>query len=385
EKVLPAPEDYEQLVTASAEVEVGDEVAEEDLAGLFYTGGTTGKPKGVMLTHRNLVANAFHMSIGAGYGEADTFLHAAPMFHLADGSSIYALTWLGARHVFLPAFDPAATLDLIGRERVTCTILVPTMINAVVHHPQVAEADLRSLRLILHGGAPIAAELLRRAVTTLGCSFTQAYGLTETSSLAAMLPREERLLDDGRSRSAGRAVMGLELAVRRPDGAECPPGEVGEVTARGPNVTSGYWNQPEQTAEALRDGWLWTGDLGRADHEGYLYLVDRRKDVIISGGENVYSVEVEAAVCAHPAVQEAAVIGVPDETWGERVHAVVVVRPGHTLDVAGLLAFCKERIAGYKCPRSMEVLAALPKSGAGKVLKRELRAQHWPDQERQVH
>jgi long-chain acyl-CoA synthetase len=200
-----------------------------------------------------------------------------------------------------------------------------------------------------------------------------------------VLPREERLLEDRRARSAGRAVMGVELVVRRPDGTPCAPGEVGEVTGRGPNFTRGYWNRPEETARALRDGWFWTGDLAQMDEEGYVYIVDRARDMIISGGENVYSVEVEEAIAAHPAVLEAAVIGVPDEAWGERVHAVVVPRPGQAVDQAGLRAFCRERIAGYKCPRSVDFVEALPKSGPGKVLKRELRARYWAGHERLVH
>jgi long-chain acyl-CoA synthetase len=383
--VLLAPDDYERALAESKEVDSDPAIGEDDPAAIFYTGGTTGRAKGVMLSHRNLVANAFHIAVWAGYGEGDTYLHAAPMFHSADGSSIFALTWQGARHAFAPSFEPGAVLDQIARERVTCTVLVPTMIGMLLDHPALSTADLRSLRLIIHGGSPISAALLRRAVETLGCSFAQAYGLTEASSHLAVLPREERLLEDRRARSAGRAVMGVELVVRRPDGTPCAPGEVGEVTGRGPNFTRGYWNKPEQTAQALRDGWFWTGDLAQMDEEGYVYIVDRARDMIISGGENVYSVEVEEAIAAHPAVLEAAVIGVPDEAWGERVHAVVVPRPGQAVDQAGLRAFCRERIAGYKCPRSVELVDALPKSGPGKVLKRELRARHWAGRERLVH
>ena len=250
------------------------------------------------------------------------------------------------------------------------------MIHALVHYSGSDTADLCSLRLIAHGGAPISPVLLQRAVATFDCSFTQAYGLTESSSFAAVLPREEELLDDERIRAAGRAAMGVDLVVRHPDGTVCAPGEIGEITGRGPNFTQGYWQRPEQTAETLRAGWFWTGDLAYADEEDYLYIVDRVKDMIISGGENVYSAEVEAVIAAHPAVQEAAIIGVPDERWGERVHAVVVVKAGQALDVADLRAFCRTRIADYKCPRSVETVEALPKSGAGKILKRELRAQH---------
>jgi long-chain acyl-CoA synthetase len=276
-------------------------------------------------------------------------------------------------------------LDQIARERVTCTVLVPTMIGTLVENPAVGRTDLSSLRLIIHGGSAISTAFLRRGVQTLRCSFTQAYGLTEASSHLAALPREENLLEDLRARSAGRAVMGVELVVRRPDGTQCVPGEVGEVAGRGPNFTCGYWNQPEETARALRDGWFWTGDLAHMDEDGYVYIVDRAKDMIISGGENVYSIEVEEAIAAHPAVLEVAIIGVPDDAWGERVHAVVVRRPGQTLEEAGLRAFCRERIAGYKCPRTIDFVDALPKSGPGKVLKRELRARYWGGHARLVH
>ena len=368
------PPAYERMIAGHDESELGVGVSEGDPAGLFYTGGTTGAPKAVVLTHRNLVANAFNMTIAAGYTAADSFLHAAPMFHLADGSSIYALSWLGARHVFVPRFDPATVLDTLARERVTCTILVPAMVAALLQRPD--RMPPPTLRLMLHGGAAMPMALLRRAVAALDCSFTQAYGLTESSSLATMLPDEERLLDDPRAGSVGRPVMGVDLLVCCADGTPCPPGEVGEVTLAGPAVTSGYWNRPAETAAALRDGRLWTGDLGYIDPDGYLYLVDRAKDVIITGGENVYSTEVEQALTAHPAIAEAAVIGVPDQVWGERVHAVVVARSGTEPTLGEVRAFCKQRLAGYKCPRGLDVVDALPRSGAGKALKRELRARY---------
>lgn len=371
--LLRAPDEYEQLLHASEPGDLSLQLDEEKPAALFYTGGTTGTPKGVVLSHRNLVTNAYNMTIGAGYDECDRFLHVAPMFHLADGSSIYALTWRGACHVILPRFDPGRVLKTIEQERISCTIMVPTMIHALVNHPTAETADLSSLRLILHGGAPITTDLLRQSVAKLGCSFTQAYGLTEGSSHIALLPNEECLLQDQRVRSAGRAVMGVEIAARRPDGSVCHPGEIGEITARGPNMTRGYWNRPDETAAAIEHGWFKTGDLGYLDDEGYIYLVDRAKDMVISGGENVYCIEVEETLSTHPALQAAAVIGVPDQRWGERVHAVVVPYPDHQVDAESLHEFCRQRIADYKCPRSIEVVDTLPVSGAGKVLKRVLR------------
>lgn len=382
--LLEASDAYERLVAANAPLPLTDEVDEDAPAAIFYTGGTSGTPKGAILSHRNLVANSFNMTIGAEYNESDRFLHTAPMFHLADGSSIYALTWRGARHVILRRFDPAAVLETIERERISCTIMVPAMLHAIVNHPDVATRDLSSLRVILHGGAPITSSLLHQAVKTLGCSFTQAYGLTEGSSHIAMLPHEERLLADRRVASAGRAVMGTEVVTRRADGAACASGEIGEVTVRGSNVTTGYWQRPDATAAALRDGWFWTGDLGYLDDDGYIFLVDRVKDMIISGGENVYSIEVEDVLCQHPGVASAAVIGVPDPAWGERVHAVLIARPGWHIDLAELRAFCTERIASYKSPRSIEIVDALPASGAGKVLKRTLRERHRGEQQKAV-
>jgi long-chain acyl-CoA synthetase len=383
--VVLVPDGYDQFIREADPVPLGRGVTENDLAGLFYTGGTTGGAKGVMLTHRNLVANALHTVICLTYTQADTYLHAAPMFHLADGASTWAITWVGGGHAFVPAFEPASVLYAIAETRTTVVTMVPTMINAVVNHPDVAESDLSSLRLVLHGGAPIAESLLTTAIKMLGCSFTQVYGMTEAAPILTSLTQEERLLGDQRLRSAGQEIAGVEVTVRHQDGTLCDSGEVGEIVARGPNFMTGYWNKLEETAQVLRDGWYWSGDLAYTDDEGYLYIVDRTKDMIISGGENVYSVEVEDAVMAHPAVFECAAIAVPDDTWGERVHVAVVMKPGQSVELEELKAFCGQRIAGYKCPRSMEVLDTLPRSGAGKILKRQLRDPHWTGRERQVH
>jgi long-chain acyl-CoA synthetase len=373
EHVVRVPDHYEQLVAGADEVSLGDDVEEDDLAGLFYTGGTTGAAKGVMLSHRNLMANALHITISLGYSDRDVYLHCAPMFHLGDGASTFSVTWVGGTHVFVPAFEPGLVLETIARDKVTHTLMVPTMLAAVNGHPAVSTTDLSSMRLVLHGAAPIAGELLRRSIETFGCSFSQGYGMTEGAPAVTMLTEEERLVDDERLRSAGREIVGVEMAVLREDGAPCAAGEVGEVVARGPNFMLGYWNKPAETAAALRDGWYWTQDLGYLDADGYLFLVDRAKDMIISGGENVYSIEVEDAIMSHPAVLECAVVGLPDDTWGERVHAAVVLKPGAVLDAEGLVEHCTERIARYKTPRSVEFLDELPKSGAGKILKRELR------------
>jgi long-chain acyl-CoA synthetase len=384
-QVIIGAEQYEAALDAAAPAVLPAPVSEDDVAGLFYTGGTTGQAKGVMLTHRNLLANAMHITIALEYSEREIYLHTAPMFHLADGASTYSVTWVGGCHTFLPTFDPGATIDIIGRERVSAVLLVPAMLSAIVEHPAAAGGDFSSLRMVLHGAAPIAGTLLRRSIEVMGCSFAQGYGMTEVAPLATVLSREELLVEDPRLRSAGREIVGVEVSVRRPDGVRCETEEVGEVVLRGPNVMRGYWNKPAETAEVLIDGWYWTRDLGYLDDSGYLFLVDRAKDMIISGGENVYSIEVEDAVSAHPAVLEVAVIGVPDDKWGERVHAAVVLRPGAILDEAELSRHCHELIAGYKCPRSVEFLEALPRSGAGKVLKRDIRDRYWGDQGRRIH
>jgi acyl-CoA synthetase (AMP-forming)/AMP-acid ligase II len=366
---------------------------EETLAGIFYTGGTTGHPKGAMLSHRNLLANAKHTLISWEYVESDRYLHAAPMFHLADGCSTYGLTWCGGTHVIIPAFEPELVIRTIAEERVTRTLLVPTMINMILGNPALEDYDLSSLRRVAYGASPMPAELQRKALSRLSCEWYQAYGMTEAAPLVATCSAEDhRRGAEGeepyatRLRSAGTPVPGVRAEVRRPDGSIANAGEAGEIWVQGENVMSGYWNRPEETAAVLdEDGWYHSGDAAYQDEDGYLYIVDRVRDMIISGGENVYSSEVENAVYEHEAVMEVAVFGVPDERWGERVHAAIVLREGHRLDEAGVIEHCRGLIAGYKLPRSVEFRdEPLPKSGAGKILKRELRAPHWEGMERRV-
>jgi acyl-CoA synthetase (AMP-forming)/AMP-acid ligase II len=363
------------------------------LAGIFYTGGTTGLPKGAMLTHRNLVANAKHALILFGYEESDTYLHAAPMFHLADGASNYALSWVGGRHLIIPAFEPGLWLQTVEAERVTRGLLVPTMINMVINHPALGEYDLSCLRSLLYGASPMPTELLRRAMDAIPTDWGQGYGMTEAAPLVSYLsPEDHRLGASGeepyatRLRSAGRPIVGVEADVRRSDGSRADVGETGEIWVRGANIMKGYWNRPTETAAALNsDGWYRSGDAAYVDRDGYLYVVDRVKDMIISGGENVYCTEVENAIYKHPAVLECAVFGVPDEQWGERVHAAIVLKSGETADQDVIVAHCRELIAGYKLPRSIDFHdEALPKSGAGKLLKRQLREPYWAGQGRQV-
>jgi acyl-CoA synthetase (AMP-forming)/AMP-acid ligase II len=379
---------YEALIAEAAPVP--DALRRgEDLAGIFYTGGTTGFPKGVMLSHSNLCSSALALRADNIAMPDGVYLHAAPMFHLADMGMATAHWIEGNTHVVLPAFNPVAVLDAIERQRVSHTLLVPTMIQMLVDHPAMGDPrDLSSLHSIIYGASPIAEAVLDRAMAALpGVGFVQAYGMTELSPLATVNPAyfhtaEGRLR--GKLRSAGRAGFCTEVRIVDSEGIEVPRGTVGEVAVRGPNVMQGYWNKPEQTAQAVRNGWMHTGDGAWMDDDGFIFVVDRLKDMIISGGENVYSGEVENALAQHPAVQACAVIGIPSEQWGEAVHAVAVLKPGLAAAPEALIAHCKALIAGYKCPRSIAFIDALPLSGAGKVLKTALRDPHWQGRTRGI-
>jgi len=381
---------YEQWMGSTAELRDPPDVREEDVAGLFYTGGTTGLPKGVMLTQRNLCANAVQDISGLQPRHEDVALHSTPMFHLSGGPSAWVFFWVGATHVVQRAFEPGDALRLIERERVSRVTWVPTMITMLLEHPSLATTDCSSLHTIAYGASPIAPDRLSQAMAAFGCQFLQAFGMTEAAPvLTLLLPEEHQPQGDERARrrllSCGRAVPGVTLRMVDELGADVPVGEVGEVVARGANIMIGYWRKPAETGAALKNGWYHTGDIGTLDEEGYLYIVDRKKDMIVSGGYNVYSTEVEAALSSHPAVLECAVIGVPDERWGEAVKAIVALRPGMQATAEELIAHCHAQIASYKCPRSIDVVDALPKSGANKILKRELRAPYWQGYERRVH
>jgi acyl-CoA synthetase (AMP-forming)/AMP-acid ligase II len=353
----------------------------EQVAHLYYTSGTTGHPKGVMLTHRNVWAHALGAIAELGLSERDTWAHVAPMFHLADAWATFAITWVGGRHVMLPRFEAREALATIQRERVTLTNLVPTMLNLMVKHEDRARFDYSSLRMILSGGAPIAPAVVRAIIETFRCEYVQTYGMTETSPYLTLsllkehlraAPPEEQLRYRAKT---GRPFLAVELRVVNEVGRPVASDEreVGEIQVRGETVTPGYWNRPDATAEAFTaDGWLKTADLAVVDAEGYVTIVDRKKDMIISGGEKVYSTEVEAILYQHPAVLEAAVFGSPDPLWGEAVTAAVVMRPGMDLSEEELVTFCRPRLAAFKLPRHIRFLAELPKTGSGKILKRAL-------------
>jgi long-chain acyl-CoA synthetase len=351
-----------------------EEPDENDLLGLFYTSGTTGGPKGVMLTHRNLWSNALHMMVAMRV-EQGVWLHAAPMFHAADLTSIYMNAMTGTANVYLAAFDPEAFLRAVETDRVTDTLLVPTMVNMVLHHPSFDRYDLSSLRKVMYGASPMPAPLIELAMRRLpNVEFLQGYGMTETSPIITFLDHKDHC---GASlASAGKPVLGVEVRVVDSNDRDVPMGECGEVIVRGANVMKGYWNRPAISDEVLRGGWMHTGDVGRLDEEGFLYILDRKKDMIKPGSENVYSPEVESMILGHPAVLEAAVIGVPDEKWGEAIRAVVVCKSDHSIEEMELIEWCRERMTHFKCPTSVVVAEALPKGGTGKIQKNVLRERY---------
>ncbi len=385
--------DYEAVIEAAEPVfPEPPALGADDLAHLYYTSGTTGKPKGVMLTHGNVTFHALSAIAELHLTDADTWIHVAPLFHLADAWATFAITWVGGRHVCQPYFEAGPVLAAIESERVTISNMIPTMLNLMVNHPDVKRYDYSSLRAILSGGAPIAPETVRRIVETFGCEYVQTYGMTETSPYltVSILKHHLKELDGDRQLQiksrTGRPFIGVELKVVRQDGSEVAwdDKEVGEIIVRGPIVTPGYWNRPDATAEAIKDGWLHTGDLAVIDSEGYVNIVDRAKDMIVTGGENVYSTEVEYVLYEHEAVLECAVIGVPDDTWGEAVKAVVVCREGHQPEETELIDFVKERLARYKAPKSVEFVDQIPKTGSGKLYKKGLKDKYWAGRDRRI-
>jgi acyl-CoA synthetase (AMP-forming)/AMP-acid ligase II len=375
--------DYESLLAGTDPVPAAMSETDDDAAAnIYYTSGTTGHQKGVVLTHRNIGSHALSTIAELALSESDVWIHVAPMFHLADAWATWALTWVGGRHVMVGRFAPETVLELMAAEQVTVTNLVPTMLNDIVNCPRAGDFDLQAFRLVMSGGAPISPHLVRRVVETFGCEYVQTYGLTETSPYLTFsllkeylrqLPPEEQM----RYRSmTGRAALGVRLQVLDEHGRQVPADgvSVGEIVARGDRVTPGYWRLPEATASAFKDGWFYTGDLATIDREGYLNIVDRKKDVILTGGELVYSTEVENVLYAHPAVFEAAVVGAADERLGEAVHAAVVLKPHHSASPDELIDHCREQLAHYKCPRSIELVDSLPRIGTGKIAKRLIRS-----------
>ena len=361
----------------------------DDLAGVFYTGGTTGFPKGVMLPHRGLWTSAVGFAYATGLTPDDTNLHSAPMFHIAGCSTAFNQVILGGRQTFIPGFEPKAFLKAVETFKPTNTLLVPTMIGMLLQEPSLKAADTSSLTKMFYGASPITQAILREAMDKMPeTRFIHLYGQTELSPLVTALGPEYHVLDGpnaAKIQSVGRPIVPVEVEIVDESGNEVPRGVVGEVRARGATTMLGYWNKPEQTAATLKDGWVHTGDGGYMDEDGFIYIVDRVKDMIITGGENVFSAEVENAVMQFPGLAECAVIGIPDDKWGEAVHAIVVPREGEAPDAEALIAHCRTLIAPFKCPQAVTVRAEpLPKSGAGKIQKFELRAPFWEGREKGV-
>jgi acyl-CoA synthetase (AMP-forming)/AMP-acid ligase II len=392
---VPVPtQEFEELATS------GDGVLPDlpylqpdELAQIYYTSGTTGTPKGVMLTQGNVAFNSLAVIADLRFDDSEVWLHAAPMFHLADAWATFAITWVGGTHVFVPYFRSGWALEAIHNHKITRTVLVPTMLNAMLNDPDAADFDCSSLRMLITGGSPIAPDLVRKVYSVLGCDYVQLYGMTETSpflTVSAPLSQhaaesvERQLEIRGRT---GRPYIGAEVKVVRPDGTEVERNnlEVGEIIARGPTIFAGYWKEPELTAQTIKSGWIHTGDLAVIDREGYINVVDRAKDMIITGGENVYSTEVEYVLHEHPAVLECAVAGIPDKQWGESVKAFVVRKPGQTATELELTEFVRARLAHYKTPRSIDFLDELPKTGTGKIYKKGLREKYWNSLVKQVN
>jgi len=388
------PKLYDEMLAEAEPAEIDYRgIDENSVAELFYTSGTTAYPKGVMLTHRNLYLHALYRLQAESGSDNEVGLYTVPLFHVNSWGTPHVLTLLGGRHVIARKFDPLAVLQLIQSERVTQLQMVPTMITALLNHPDFPQYDVSSVRTMFIGGAPCSTSLIREVEEKmLRCTAKGGYGLTETSPVISVANIKDHLADEPRNvqlrrkATAGCALAGAEIRVVDIHGNDVKPDarEVGEVIVRSDVVMAGYWKQPESTERAIRNDWFHTGDLATIDEEGYLLIVDRAKDMILSGGENIASAEIERVLCAHPAVLECAVIAVPDEKWGEVPKALVVLKTGQTAPEDEILAHCRNHLAGFKTPKSVEFLQSLPKGGTGKILKKVLREPYWAGRKRRV-
>jgi acyl-CoA synthetase (AMP-forming)/AMP-acid ligase II len=386
----PGWPEYAAWRDAQSSDDLNLDIGGDDIAIQLYTSGTTGKPKGAMLSHANFL-NLVESGKGKKpdwnkWTEDDVSLVAMPIFHIGgSGWGVLGL-YQGAKGVIAREFDPTKVLDFIEQSAITKLFMVPAAMQFVVRQPRARNVDFSRLKYMLYGASPIPAALLKECIEVFGCGFVQVYGMTETTGSIVALPPEDHVAGSQRMRSAGKALPGVELAILNADGRRLPPGEVGEIATRSGSNMAGYWNLPETTAKTLdSEGWLRTGDAGYMDIDGYLYIHDRIKDMIISGGENIYPAEVESAICDHPDVAEVAVVGVPDEQWGEAVKAIVVMKPGKQATASDIIGFTRERIAGFKTPKSVDFIAALPRNASGKILRRHLRDPHWVGKDRQVN
>ena len=362
-------------------------ISEEDTAIQLYTSGTTGKPKGVMLSHGgfNRMRLCEHLEPSYDWQDGDIFINPLPNFHLLSIGIAFQCLYNGVAVSIVRQFDPGVVCEAIQRDRPTLLTLTPTMIQMLLDHPAAADTDFSSLRLVLYAGSAISLGLIRRAIAQMPCQFMQFYGATEAGGAFSILrPSEHDLEDEAKLQSCGRPLPLIEFRIIDPAGNAVPEGTPGELVVRAPAITPGYWKQPEATAKVLQHGWYRTGDVARRDAEGLYYIVDRVKDMIVSGGENIYCAEVENALSTHPEVAQVAVIGVPDPRWGEAVLACVIRNPGSTLDEAGLIAHARTLLAGYKVPKRVTFMDSFPLVPSGKVSKKDLRAPFWEGSDRQV-
>jgi len=377
---------YEAWRDRQSDTEPAERGTPDDTVLQLYTSGTTGRAKGVQLTARGLqVSLPGFIDIGVCHDD-DIYLLAMPFFHIGGSAMAILAVAMGCPSVVIRDLDPKGLLDAIAMHRVSLMFVVPAVILFMLNVPSVAETDLSSLRLILYGGSPIPVALLKRAMAVFKSGFGQMYGMTEAHGTITYLGAEDHDPDNTeRLKSCGRAIPDVEMRVVDADGNAVPDGTVGEVVCRAAKVMKGYWNRPEENARAIRDGWFHSGDAGYRDRDGYYFIYDRVKDMIVSGGENIYPAEVENALYGHPAIQDVAVIGVPDETWGETVKACVVLKPGASATADELILFARQRIGGFKLPRSVDFLAEIPRNATGKFLKRALREPYWKGRDRQVN
>jgi long-chain acyl-CoA synthetase len=381
--------DYEAFLKTGRPDSAVEPVGLDDICQIYYTSGTTGEPKGVCLTYGNMIASALDSIVGLELTRDDIWLHAAPMFHLVDAWSVWSMPLLGATQVMVH-FTPERMMEVVQRTRPTGAGVPPTLINMMANHPKIGQFDLSSLRFIMYGGSPTPLGILQKAAKALPTKYIHGFGITETSGITTLADPRDFFVEGTREQlaltnNAGRPVPHINLAIANDDGKQLGRGTVGEVVVSGARVMREYWKKPKHTADALRNGWYHTGDMGYVDAQGRLFIVDRKKDMIISGGENVYSVEIESLLSTHPAVLEVAVIGVPDESWGEAVKAIVVLKDGAATSAEELIGFCRGKIAGYKLPKSVDFSKEqLPKTGPGKIAKRRLRDPFWAGRERKI-
>jgi len=377
---------YERLIAENQPTAMSQR-GDGDMAGIFYTGGTTGFPKGVMQSHGALWASALGFLPELGMTRDGKYLHAAPMFHVADFAGTMNTTLLCGAHVILPSFEPGLVLKTYSEAQITHSLLVPAMIKMTLSHPDASTADLSSLQCLIYGASPMPTPVLEQCQALWPTvDLVQAYGQTELAPVATTLSKDDHRRGGEILKSAGRPTPINEIRIVGDNGEDCPVGTSGEIVVRGPHTMIGYWNKPEETAKALQNGWVFTGDAGFFNSEGYLFIVDRVKDMVVTGGENVFTTEVENAVISHEAVLDVAVIGIPHEEWGEAVHAIVILHPDCHTTGEELIAYCRELIAGYKLPKSVSFRTEpLPLSGAGKVLKTELRKPYWEGRDRMVN